>query len=149
MSDQEKSISSAIKDLVRQKWGIDHAPYLLSNLGTDLKSKGFDYKSIINGIKLIDFIKSDLTSVVKIVQHPNQKTKIGLVPVGQDYDFSTEIAEKKPLIVPQHTSHQPRRPRNARHVVMNFLEALADLEPEDLDKVHIPVSVLARLVAGK
>ena len=84
---------------------------------------------------------------LRIVVHPIQKAKIGVVPKDSPFTFEVE-----PTVKPTaSTDERPRRIRqpNQRFVVMQFLAALSRLPPEDVKEVNIPVHVLARLMEDK
>ena len=95
-----------------------------------------------------EFIQSEGAGRVKVILHPSQRSKVGIIPHDQDFEFSeihTEDAasetERQPITSP--------RVHNSRFIVMNFLQLLATLPPEELAKVKIPTGVLAMLVKAK
>jgi len=141
-------------DRTQAHWEVARQPYLISSLGTDLKSAGFDYRSLLGEVTLGSFFSSRATDV-KVVRHPTLKAKVGLIPATENYEYPAEdilpgADQVGSLRAVERSAHTiDRRPRNARHVVMNFLEALGSLPEDDLQRVNIPVSVLAKLVAGR
>src|SRR5271166_1205398 len=135
-----KELSEIIANRTREEWDLTHEPYLLSKIPAALQ--GDSYREIIAPQTLKQFVIS-LTDTVQLVQHPIQKAKIGLIPKGENYSFSdfdrgaaTSASDDKTKV-----SY-----RNQKYIVLNFLEALSNLDAEDLEKIQIPVSVLVRLL---
>lgn len=105
-----------------------------------------NYREIIEPQTLKQFVSS-LTDNVQVVQHPAQKSKIGLIPEGESYSFPA-FDDGIATLMPS-KAHKVSPSRNPRYVVLNFLEALSQLEAEELEKVSIPISVLVRLLGEK
>lgn len=77
---QEKPIYEFMRKFVQSSWDDPnsyHKAVLLSNLGTKLKNEFGDYNAYFpKGLK--DFLRT--WPVLQLVQHPNVKEKIGLIP---------------------------------------------------------------------
>jgi hypothetical protein len=139
-------MAAYIVDRAKELWDEKKAPLLLSNISPELKLRGVDYKKVLSeGTTLRQFVAT--LDDLRIVVHPIQKAKIGVVPKDSPFTFEVE-----PTVKPTaSTDERPRRIRqpNQRFVVMQFLAALSRLPPEDVKEVNIPVHVLARLMEDK
>ena len=130
-------------------WTARQQPYLLALLGPDLKARGVDYKEVLRPLRLKEFLQSEGPAKVKLVLHPTQRAKIGIIPKDQDFSYDASV------VVPTVTSELDRstqgavRPPTPRFVVMNFLQLVATLPKEEAEKVQIPTSVLAMLVKAR
>lgn len=145
------SIIEFASQRTQQHWDKTRQPYLMSSLGSDLKGAGIDYHTALGEMTLGALFSSRETNL-NVVRHPLYRAKVGLIPVGESYEYAAqEMLPGADVEAGPARSPRPgdRRPRNARHVVMNFLEALGSLPDEDLRHVNIPASVLAKLVAGR
>ena len=138
----EQEIRAALKRITDERWAVRKAPILLSELPSRLEAEVPDYRDVL-GSKSLKAFASDIKdeSGVKLVEHPNHRAKLGLVPADVVFEFSTEeiaqqgVAEDSRLRGPQ--SQEP---------VLMFLRALRKLPPEELEKVVIPVSTLVKLL---
>jgi len=138
----EQEIKAAIKRITDERWAVRKAPILLSELPSRLEAEIPDYRDVL-GSKSLKAFASDISeaSGVKLVEHPSQRAKLGLVPTDVVFEFSTEeitqqgISEGSRLRGPQ--SQEP---------VLFFLRALRALPPDELEKVVIPVSTLVKLL---
>jgi hypothetical protein len=113
-------------------------PYLLSRIPPDLD--GLAYKDIVGEQTLKEFIEG--LSELRIVRHPTQKAKIGVVPASAEFSFgdaSDAAFAGRPIEGPQ------KRRSPASNALMSLLQALAHLEPEEVDTVHIPVRIMIKL----
>ena len=115
-------------------------PYLLSFASLDLAIVGVDYRDILDGEKLKAFVERTASEGrYQLVQHPQQKAKIGIVPYGADFRFESEEGESA------ETREARRGELNGAHILVNFLDALSKLSTEDIDGVVIPTRVLVKL----
>jgi len=115
-------------------------PYLLSRIPTDLAADGLRYKEIVGAQTLKSFVEG--LSGLRIVVHPTQKAKIGVIPAGAAFSYEADgeaaVAAGPPALVRKRRTPPP-------DALTSLLQALAHLEPEELDTVHIPVRVMIRL----
>ncbi len=141
----ETKLISFINEATNNYWLKNATPYLFSSLGYEIK-KNFesdDLERVLQRDKLISWIKDKQDSAgVKIIRHPIQKEKLGLIPSEQNFSFDPEEGK---------TEHQvkSRKNKNNREIVTDFLLALSRLPEHEIEKVTIPVSVLAKLVSGE
>jgi len=149
MIDNSKAgIIEFVKSIAAEKWDRDRSPYLVSDIGNDLKAEGISYRDVIGEeTNLAGFLRENARDKFKVVVHPVQKAKVGVIPPDQDYSFergvttSPEAGEKR--------SERTRRQTPKKYIVLNFLEALAELDESEIEKIQIPLSVLAKLLVKK
>ena len=84
MSVSKEDLSQKIIQITEQYWAKNNAPILLSKLGPEIKSDGFDLKTMISPLSLSQFIEFSCGEKIKIVRHPRQSAKIGIIPVSVD-----------------------------------------------------------------
>lgn len=119
-------------------------PYLLSRIPPDLAADDLNYREIVGDQTLKDFVEG--LSGIKIVRHPTQKAKIGVIPAHAAFSYKTESNETLGLA----PADKPRMKRSPQpNALTSLLQSLAHLEPEELDSVHIPVRVMIRLAGIK
>jgi hypothetical protein len=139
MDNQEK-LAKALGVIVNAFWTSNKKPILLSSIPPELEKKITDanYKDFLEGKSIKQFIKlTEAKFEYKLIEHPTQKAKIGLVPSTADYNFPTISAEseKKP-------SDAGSKTKNEGIALIKILSKLSD---EDLEKITIPVSVIVKL----
>ena len=131
-------------------WNDRQAPLMLSFLGGELLSLNASYRDIIAPMKFREFLSSRGGGKFNIVQHPNQKAKVGLVPPGQIYIFPA--LDDVPSFIGdsfQAVSVRPKRSVQGKYVVQNFLDLLSDLDEADISRVVIPVDIMAKMIKSR
>ena len=128
----------------QKTWDDNATAYLLAKLSPELREQGVDYKEVIGSQTLKEFV-SGAPDKLRVVLHPTQRSKVGLVPAGIDFEFPVTVEEPAKDTAP---TAQPRPPsrHGARTTVMTFLELVGRLEPADAERVQIPTDILAKLV---
>ena len=140
-----EGIANYIIARAQQEWDERRYPLLLSRISPELTLQGVNYKEVLpTGLTLRQFV-STLDKNVRIVVHPTQRAKIGIVP-----NDSTFVFEAEPSVAPVNPERS-KKPRqlSQRYVVMQFLAALSRLSDEDQKSVNIPTHILARLMEKK
>lgn len=144
MSDAAKIIEF-LKARAEEASGDDDV-YLLSDAGPDMVADGIDYRAILAGERLKAFVERTAPDGgYRLVQHPRQRAKLGVVPVGKDFEFKDEpVAEVGTEVVPREVV------RSAKGAALfDFLHALSKLPPDEIDGVVIPTRVLVKLALRK
>jgi len=133
----ENGVCRFIKEKVNQEWTDNGSPYLLSNAVTDFREYG-DMKSVIgnNSLKSWLLSRADLLSL-KIITHPIVKARVVVVPKNSDFSFDNE--NKKP-------SKKESKELTNREITMLFLDIVGSLPQHDLEDIHIPVKIIAKLM---
>jgi hypothetical protein len=140
MSGTEDTIIEFLKNKAEAAWS-DQRPYLLSFAGPAMVEAQIDYQTILNGERLKAFVERTAgEGCYRVVKHPHQRAKVGIVPSGIQFEFEDAVHEE--------TASDPR-PVHGESVqgaaLLSFLCALSALPAEDLDGVVIPTRVLVRL----
>lgn len=130
------TLGITIKEILSDYWETNKKALLLSNLSPLLIDKIPDYKQTLAGKSLKDFIReSSHEFEYKLVEHPAQSAKIGVIPEGVDFSFLNEKSIQ-----------QEKLETNYEKSIFYFLKELKKLDPEDIDKIQIPLSVLVKLI---
>lgn len=146
MDATQEAIIDFAAQRAREVWDDKQQPYLLALLSPELKARDVDYKALLGPLKLREFLQSEGSGKVKLVFHPVQRAKIGIIPHDKEFSYDASVGDTDSAGELARSSLGVARPINARFVVMNFLQLLATLPKEEVEKVVIPASVLATLV---
>lgn len=120
-----------IEDLVRRQWKNKKQPLLLSILPGELMKVGVEYKKHIGkdiNLKAYLMAKSAEGRGFKVLEHPTQKAKIGLIPEDVTFRYDDALAKID------------------RSDVEAFVRVLSKLEKDQQDKLMLPASLLVKLV---
>ncbi|WP_288943963.1 hypothetical protein [uncultured Roseovarius sp.] len=131
-----------IEELTIRHWNDHHQPLLLSRLGSEILSEGIEYKEILEGSSLGEFI-AQTSEKVRIVKHPQQFAKIGVVPTEETFEYPADTSQ------PAQNLEGQDRVKRTRRAFYNFIEAISDLPVEDIEKISIPTHVIVQLLEGK
>ena len=82
----QAELAQEIASRTKEHWAARHEPLLLSQLGPILLQGGFNFKEITS-LPIKKFIEQTLMDEVKIITHPIQAQKIGIIPKGENYVF--------------------------------------------------------------
>ncbi|MBB4732229.1 hypothetical protein [Xanthomonas arboricola] len=132
----EERLRAALRELAVQEWDESKRPVFLSHLPKILKDRfEIDYKIILGGRSVKQFILANSPdSGFKLVQHPGQRAKVGLVPSQADFAFPVDpiaVAEIKEITAQD---------------VRGFLNILNNLPPEELARLQLPADIVVRLL---
>lgn len=134
----------------KQSWEKFGKPMLLSLLGSELSALNREYGDLIEPLKLREFLTANSQDKFAIIQHPTQKPKVGLIPYGKEYVFPIEDHEEGSAPDQyQELGRTPNRRTQGKYVVQNFLDLLANLDHEDVQRVQIPIDVIAKMIRYK
>ena len=140
-------IAAFIIRRAQQTWEEKQSPLLLSNISPELKVRGLNYKDVLPGGTTLRQFVATLDKDLRIVVHPVQKSKIGVVPNESTFVFEAEPTAR-PATAGTERPKKARQP-NQRYIVMQFLSALSRLSENEQRSVSIPIHVLARLMEEK
>lgn len=139
MSETEDTIIRFLTEKANASWR-DQKPYLLSFATPDMLDAQIDYKAILGGERLKAFVERTATEGgYRLVKHPHQRAKVGIVPDGVVFEFDDAVQEET---VP--TRMVPGEQAQGS-VLLNFLSALSSLPEEDLNGIVISTRVLVKL----
>lgn len=141
-SAEEGKIQAFLREMADAEWNQSKEPYLLSMAAPKLKDRGIIYREVLGQEKLKAFAKrTGSASGYRVVEHPLQKAKVGIVPEGAQFEFPP---------IPTKSSNPKGAPAfNRERIVIEFLRALSNLSDEELKTVSIPTRVLAKLLTGQ
>lgn len=126
-------------------WEKNQQPYLLALLSPELSKEGVDYKEVLGGQRLKDFLGAAVAQI-KLVSHPNQKSKIGIIPADKDYMFPVAAAEAAPVAAEKAPAEERSGRSRRRYIVSQFLQLIAELDDGEAAQVQIPTHILAKLL---
>lgn len=141
MDHTEDDIQRVLVEKAKERWDTEQRPYFLSDVGMDMGIKGIDYRAILGEERIKGFVqRTQQAAGYRLVQHPLQKAKIGIVPADAEYSF-TDAVPAEP-----HDERRPTVRASQERAVLEFLRALSNLSEKDQDGVVIPVRVLTKLL---
>ena len=136
-----QSLIESLKKIASTHWQTKGQPILLSNIPPLLAGDDPEYKEFLGNQSLKQFIKEtevEVSSQYMLITHQSQSAKLGLVPLpeGANFKFEESTAPEQP----------PINDRSSEKALIDFLKALKKLPPQDLADVHIPVSILVKMM---
>lgn len=145
LSEEQQELVEFLRECTRERW--PGQPFYLSMVQPRLKEAGRgDYRQILGEEKISAFVRrTEGEDTYKVVVHPRQKAKIGLIPPGEDYQFSVEeVADRDVQRGPDVEGAGPRF-RGSGSLLLELLRELGRLSPEEQNAVVIPTRVLVKL----
>ena len=116
--DTPEELISFLSERSREEWEKNSFPYLLARVGPDLRDRGEDYRLIIGEDRTLkQFVAA--SDQLKLVQHPRQKAKIGIIPAQEEFEFPAEGLEHN-VSPPGKNAVASSRSRS-RHQVIGFI----------------------------
>ena len=132
----EKDITDAIKEAVEEYWETNKKPFMLSNIPPILKDVNDNYKDVLGQSSLKQFIETNTTDV-KVVRHPKQKARIGLIPNSESFTYPEKEAD--------FVAKEKIKIKNNENSATTLLDILSTLTEEELKNVSIPTSIFVKL----
>lgn len=137
----EHSLKNYLEEKVHEHWNLSRDPFLLSFIGKDYKKDAI--KEQTEGLSIISWINknSELLSV-KIVSHPSQKAKIGLIPKNENFSYQGEEFEIDTLSI-----NNNKEIMSDRDLTLSFIALLQrKCTSKELEQIHIPINILLKLL---
>lgn len=141
----EEQLKEFLRTSAGEAWEATAEPYLLSFVANDLKQQDQDYKSALAAEERLKGFAERVEKeekLFKVVQHPFQKAKVGIIPFDMNYAFPVRERDSAKSDV------RIARSRN-EEALLTFFQTLKSLPDEMLDDVHIPTKVIAFLLRKK
>lgn len=130
-------LDNTLRDIATEYWATHNRPLLLSNLPPLIEEKLQDYKELLRGASLKGYIKGrEGACGYKLIEHPMQKAKVGIIPSDIEYKFSPPPVDNPSV----------RKSKADPGAIISFLAELAKLPEAEVEKIDIPVSVLVKLL---
>lgn len=132
-------LASALRDIAEETWQASRKPMLLSGLPSELgKRLPEDYKLVLGDETLKSYIKaSGSNNGYRLVEHPTQKAKLGIVPAGASFEFFTEST------IPVASEDLSRQD------IEGFVRVLRSLPTDELRGLSLPAGLVVRLLGTK
>ena len=129
----EKSLIASLSQTTQNTWRDEKRPVLISNIPRLFS--GADFRSVIGEEGVKAFVKrTSAAGGYKVVEDPNHKARIGIIPAGETFEF--------PELIPV----APPENKRTGEALLAFLNVLGDLTAEEQRSVVIPVDVIVRLL---
>lgn len=135
-------LATKLSDLVQSHWEENNQPLLLSKIGLWLREHVSNHSQLLGEENLRAFLNL-YSKKFKVVQHPQQYAKIGVVPPSESYDFPDSLSVESNEVS---ATTDLKRSRGAFY---SFIRELSRLDQEDIESVKIPTRVIVRLLEGK
>lgn len=135
-----QSLIKSLTGIALMHWETKGVPVLLSNIPPLLLNGEPNYKEFLGSQSLKQFIKDteiEDGAQYQLITHPTQSAKLGLVPLPDGASFKFEESS---ILEPSISD------RSSEKALIDFLKALKKLPAQDLAEVHIPVSVLVKMM---
>ena len=144
MEKAEADIVSYLKEQAELAWESSKQPFLLSQAAPGMKAAGLNYQEILGDERLKAFAKrTESQGNYRLVTHPVQKPKVGIVPAGVNFEFQAEPS-------PGGNARSARPDgSHAEHSTRVILRALSRLSDEELDQIVIPTHIFVKLLGGR
>lgn len=128
-------LSNALRQIAESFWDENARPLFLSALPRALLQRlGVDYKDALVNESLKAFIlRTGQQSGYRLVEHPKQRAKLGIVPSNVTFEFELEEASPRTLNI-------------TRKDVEAFARVLMALSAEERKLIAIPADAVARLL---
>lgn len=134
---ETSELLSEIGQIVDEEWSTTRLPVLLSNLPRKLASKfpDVDYKEATDGKSLKSLLRENSeVAGVRLVQDPVHSARVGLVPLGEDYEFPPLLPSASGITAAD---------------AQAFARVLGSMTPEEKQAVMLPASFVSRLLAAR
>lgn len=139
----EKKLKEFLIGRVKVHWDSPKKVLLLADVPSELKEHQLpNYRDILGEKRLKAFAaETQSADGYKLIQHPNQKAKLGLVPYEAEFEFADGVEDEPVLKRPKHL------PSNTRRTTLEFLAIVNSLPQNDQSEIVIPARIVARLLA--
>lgn len=141
---KREELIKEVAKIVSEHWRIENNALYIADIPTKIReAKGVDYKEIIGDERLKSFaLDTEGADSYKVITHPRQKAKIGLVPYGVEFSFQEEPEDDN-----QKMTHNISR--NSRETTLSFLELIDNLPSQEKTSIQIPAHIIAKLISKK
>lgn len=132
------NLANTLREIAIENWQAFRQPMLLSGLPKKLSERlDADYRQILGAVTLKKFIKDSGPAMgFRLVEHPTQRSKLGIVPTDVDFEFQIEPS----IPVSDTLSYQD---------IQGFTRVLRSLTPDELRRMALPASLVVRLLDSK
>ncbi|WP_143850959.1 hypothetical protein [Brucella thiophenivorans] len=143
MNSQETLIAFLNKK-ASEEWELRQQPYLLSLVPHEFNSDKSIYQEILAGERLKSFVKRTAHEAeYKLVEHPSQKAKVGIIPTATEFKWADSLSAHNESDI-KITKKLKKIEAHPSKLIL-FLQSIADLKDEELDRMGVPLKVILRL----
>jgi len=130
----ENQLKTEIVQKVKIFWKNNQSPLLVSQLGGDYPKE--EVRKATKGLSLVKWIKENQGELqLKVVVHPSQDQKIGLIPSSESFSYGEDVKSEKVS-------------SNDKELTLAFLDLLKSrCNQQELDQIQIPTKILVRLLS--
>ncbi|NNP77041.1 hypothetical protein A7P54_11500 [Acinetobacter sp. Ac_3412] len=128
------SLDNYLRERVSENWQKTKEPFLLSSIGSAFNKE--EIKQSTGGLTISTWIRNNLDSLeLKLVSHPSQKEKIGLIPKSETFSYEDdEISINSTNLTD-------------RELTLSFIELLQKkCTPKELEEINLPLKILVKLL---
>lgn len=141
----QDQVAKSILGIVEAVWEDSKQPVLIAALPPLIERDIGDYDEALKGIGLFRFTQTRMADVVDAVRHPMQRSKVGLVPKGEKYEFPLDGSGPKRNVVIKNLMKETREKPSNPTKLDELIAILGELSEEDLRLVNIPIHILVKL----
>lgn len=134
---EKSQLLDEVRLIVEDAWPTTRLPVLLSNMPKKLESKfsGVGYKQALGGMSLKSFLlENSEVAGVRVVQDPAHSARVGLIPLGEDYEFPPLRSASSGI---------------AAADAQAFARVLNAMTTEEKRTVMLPASLVSRLLSSR
>lgn len=139
----EMQLKEFLIERVKFHWSTPKKVLLLADVPSELKEhKDLNYRDILGEKRLKAFAtETQGADGFKLIQHPHQKAKLGLVPYESEFEFPDTVVDEPAPKRPKHL------PSNTRRTTLDFLSIVNSLTEKEQSEIVIPARIVAKLLA--
>lgn len=128
----------ALQAIAQESWSAHQSPTLLSHLPKVLEQRlQSNYKLVLGAESLKGFIKaSQAAGMYRLVEHPTQRAKLGIVPAGVDFEFLPEKVNQVTDAL-------------SKNDIEGFMRVLNSLTSDELRGLSLPAVLVVKLLETK
>jgi hypothetical protein len=132
----------------QRSWEDSQQPFLLAKLSPALVQEGVRYKDVLGEKRLKDFLLS-APDKIKVVVHPSQKARIGLVPVDKEFEYTEELNSYVSKSNNNFSFKAKKSGISSGNIILDFIQLLSELDDSDVAQVQIPTHILTKLMRSR
>ena len=138
----ETQLKEFLIERVKFYWSTPKKVLLLADVPSELEHKKLNYRDILGEKRLKAFAtETQGADGFKLIEHPHQKAKLGLVPYESEFEFPATVVEEP---APKRLKHLPS---NTRRTTLDFLSIVNSLTEKEQSEIVIPARIVAKLLA--
>jgi len=145
-TEDENELIQAIKELVTKHWSESKSPILFAAIPPQIKRLLPNYQEILAGRNLSHFVRDNMFNLVKRVDHPTQRSKIGLIPHQEEYYF-VDNAENDDFEISNTSKLRTQKDSvdfNLRNI-LDLFSRFSVLSDDEIKEINIPFHIIYKI----